>query len=334
MKSKLLVIGPAWVGDMVMSQVLFALLAEQQPERQIDVLAPAWSQPLLERMPQVTKGLVLPFAHGELNMAGRYQLGRSLKNEGYTQAIVLPNSYKSAFIPVFAGIPVRTGWVGECRYGWLNDIRTLDKTKLPLMIERFAALAFPKDAKLPQQLPAPHLQVSEVTVQEALVKHQLNTAQKILALCPGAEFGSSKRWPSEHYAKVAQAKIDEGFQVWIFGSKNDAIVAEEIISQVKGNCHNLAGKTSLAEAVDLLSLANLVVSNDSGLMHIAAALNRPLIAIYGSSSPEFTPPLNPEAHIVRSTLSCSPCFQRECPLQHHRCMKELLPEQVLALFPR
>lgn len=331
--NKILVIGPAWVGDMVMAQTLFKIIKQKNPSAVINVLAPNWSRALLERMPEVNQALMLPFGHGELNLKKRWQLGVELRAQNYLQAIVLPNSWKSALIPFAARIPVRTGWMRELRYGLLNDIRYLDQEKLPLMIQRFIALGLPKNAELPVQLPKPSLQVKQASVITTLNKFNLSAtnleAKKILALCPGAEFGPAKRWPSNHYAKIAQAKLNEGWQIWLFGSPKDQPVAIEIQQAVNNACIDLTGKTSLGEAVDLLSQASLVVSNDSGLMHIAAALERPLVVVYGSSSPRFTPPLNDKVKIISLELSCSPCFKRECPLGHLNCLNNLSPDLVL-----
>ncbi|MBK8102947.1 MAG: lipopolysaccharide heptosyltransferase II [Cellvibrionales bacterium] len=330
--SAILVVGPAWVGDMVMAQVLFRLLKQQNPQCDIDVLAPAWSAPLLARMPEVRASFDLPLKHGEFSFSVRRNLGHALRGK-YQQAILLPNSWKSALVPFFANIPRRTGWRGEMRYGVLNDVRVLDKQKYPLMIERFAALAFAENEKLPTSLPYPQLLIDDSEQQQALQKYALDLQKPVLALCPGAEFGPAKRWPEQHYASVASERIAAGDQVWVFGSQNDAEVAEAIRSALPSHqrefCLNLAGKTALAEAIDLLSCANAVVSNDSGLMHIAAALQRPLVAVYGSSSPQFTPPLSSDVEIVRSGIECSPCFQRECPLGHLKCLRDLSPQRVL-----
>jgi heptosyltransferase-2 len=220
------------------------------------------------------------------------------------------------------------------RYGLLNDLRPLDKAEYPLMIQRFIALAYPKGRALSKVLPYPRLDISEESRQQALENHQLVVSddRKILALCPGAEFGESKRWPSDKFAKLAGKRIDQGWRVWLFGSANDNAVVSDIVSRLsegqQAHCSNLAGKTSLAEAVDLLSLADAVISNDSGLMHIAAALNRPLVVPYGSTSPDFTPPLSDKVKVERLGLDCSPCFERECPLKHGDCMKKLRCEQI------
>ncbi len=334
---KILIVGPSWVGDMVMAQTLFQCLQQRYPGCAIDVLAPEWSRPILERMPEVRQALSFPLGHGVLELATRRKIGKSLAGQ-YDQAILLPNSLKSALVPFFAGIPKRTGWKGELRYGLLNDIRTLDKQRYPLMIERFMALAFEPGSALPQPYPRPSLQIDAQSRDAALAKFGLSLDRPVLALCPGAEFGEAKRWPSEHYAKVAELKIRAGWQVWIFGSKNDHPVGEDIRSRLipglREEAMNLAGETSLAEAIDLLSCAGAVVSNDSGLMHVAAALNRPLVAVYGSTSPGFTPPLAEQVEIVRLGLQCSPCFERTCRFGHYDCLGQLKPRPVIEALDR
>jgi heptosyltransferase-2 len=332
-EDNILVVGPAWVGDMVMAQTLFLQLKERRPDCQIDVLAPAWSQPLLQRMPQVRQGIVAPFARGQFAWQARRQLGQQLRAQNYQQAILCTNSWKSALVPFFAEIPKRTGWRGEWRYGLLNDVRRFDAKQYPLMVQRFMMLAFERGEEMPlEQFARPALICERVSVQASMQQHGLSAEKPVLALCPGAEFGSSKRWPEAYYAQVAEKMAQRGWQVWLFGSKNDQLVAAEIQKMSGDACIDLTGKTSLTEAVDLLSLAQAVVSNDSGLMHIAAALGRQLIVPYGSSSPDFTPPLADQVTVLQSDLACSPCFKRECPLQHHRCMKDLQPQQVLTVL--
>ena len=330
LNKQVLIVGPSWVGDMVMAQVLFKLLREQHPDVAIDVLAPAWSRPILVRMPEVRSAIDLPFGHGDFAFGARRALGQQLAATHYDQTIVLPNSWKSGLVGYFANIPQRTGWRGEMRYGLLNDIRTLDKARYPLMIERFAALAFAQGAALPEKLPWPQFSVREQDISSALNAMQIAPpTAPVLALCPGAEFGPSKRWPDRHYATVAQHHLDQGWQVWLFGSAKDRDVTT-LINEACGNrCLDLAGRTSLAQAIDLMSLASQVVSNDSGLMHVAAALQRPLVVPYGSSSPQFTPPLTTQVRVLQLALECSPCFQRECPLGHMNCLNQLEPSQVL-----
>jgi heptosyltransferase-2 len=318
---KILIIGPAWVGDMVMAQGLFRLLKQQSPEVEIDVLAPEYTRPLLERMPELHETLTLPFKHGDFLFFKRWEIGKQLRIKKYDQAIVLPNSWKSAIIPFAANIPLRTGWLGELRFGLLNDVRYLDKKKYPLMLQRFIALGLPQHATLPDKLPKPKLITSSIQIPPA--------RKRILAVCPGAEFGPSKRWPHEYFAEVANHYLSNHWDVWLFGSAKDHPIAEHINELTEHRCNNLCGKTSLGEAVDLLANVTLVVTNDSGLMHIAAALDKPLVAMYGSTDPSFTPPLSPLAKIAAIELPCRPCFQRECPLHHHKCMRELLPAKII-----
>lgn len=318
---------------MVMAQTLFIELARQQPGVSIDVLAPAWSEPLLARMPEVRRSIAMPVGHGQVDVGQRWRLGRELAQQRYDQAIVLPNSLKSALIPAFAGIPKRTGWRGEMRYGLLNDLRRLDKSRYPLMIERFIALALPPDADLPEPLPRPRLCIDRQQA-EGLVQRFGLAGDPFVALCPGAEFGPAKRWPESHYAELAAELIERGYRVALFGSGKDQVVAEAIASALpkamRARCIDLTGRTQLEEAVDILAQSALVVSNDSGLMHIAAAVERPLVVVYGSTSPGFTPPLAERVRIEQIPVDCGPCFQRECPLGHMKCLRELSPQRVLA----
>jgi len=329
---KILIIGPSWVGDMVMSQSLFMALKQQNPDADIHVLAPAWCRALLDHMPEVSSTIEMTLGHGELGLGKRRALARQLQEQRFDQAIVLPNSFKSALIPWFAGIPVRTGWRGEARSWLLNDCRVLDKTAYPLMVERFVALASPVGQTLPSPLPRPALRVSAELSEATLATHGLDRQRPVMVLCPGAEFGIAKKWPAAGYAEVAAHWLAEEGQVWILGSANDREDATTIKRQVPAAlaefCLNLAGDTTLAEAVHLMACADKVVSNDSGLMHIASALARPLVVIYGSTSPAFTPPLADRVQVVSLGLDCSPCFKRVCPLGHTQCLKQLSSAQV------
>ncbi|MGZ8158899.1 MAG: lipopolysaccharide heptosyltransferase II [Methylobacter sp.] len=334
---------------MVMAQSLFIALKNTRPDCRIDVLAPSWTLSLLERMPEVSKAIAMPLPRGKFGLMERINLGLSLRSEGYDQAILLPNTWKSAIPPFFANIPVRTGYIGECRWGLLNDARKLDKKLLTMTVQRFVALGLPVDASMPPACPKPALTISKDRQQAVIDKFKLTlpTAAsvpdrpaaytpsmeiKILALCPGAEYGPAKRWPTEYYAEVARHKIDQGWQVWLFGSEKDKADAAQINKACSGFCTDFTGRTSLAEAVDLMSLANTVVTNDSGLMHVAAALDKKIIALYGSSDPGFTPPLNDKAQVISLNLECAPCFKRECPLGHTHCLTGITPDRVLDLI--
>ena len=328
---KILILGPAWVGDMVLAQSLFKTLKKEHSNCQIDVAAPAWTLPLLERMPEVTKAISLPFKHGELAFWKRIQFGKSLRNQGYTQAIILTNSLKSALLPFAANIPQRTSFLGEMRYGLINDIRPLDKTKLPRTVDRFVSLGLAKNSAMPKKISNPQLSADKknaIATLERLGKEK--PRNKVLGLCPGAEYGEAKRWPAEYYAEVANAALKNGWEVWLFGSDKDVPVTNAINDLSGHQCLNLGGKTKLGEAIDLMSLCDTVISNDSGLMHVAAALGKKLIAIYGSSDPHHTPPMSSKAVIEYLGLECSPCFERVCPLGHLNCLKQIEPKNVIA----
>lgn len=337
---KILIIGPSWVGDMVMSQALYIKLKEWYPNAIIDVLAPAWCKPILERMPQINKAIEMPIGHGEFNLAKRWQIAKQLKTENYQHAYILPNSAKSALIPFFAGIKDRTGWKGEMRYGLLNDLRP-DKTVFQYMVERYVALAYSKDKMLDETkldtISFPELTVNKENQTLCLNKFNIDLNKPIVGLCPGAEFGPAKRWPDKYYAEVADELIRQGNQVLLFGGPKDQDVTSKIKSALiedQSKCFDLAGKTSLNEAVDLIASCHTVISNDSGLMHVAAAVNCNIIAIYGSSSPKYTPPLTHKLQIVNTDIECRPCFKRECPLGHLNCLKELKSDLVLKAYTK
>jgi heptosyltransferase-2 len=327
MTRHILVVAPSWIGDMVMAQPLLARLqANQQPH--IDVLALPWIKPLLSRMPGVDGVVDMPIGHGRLALSERYHLGKSLRGR-YAQAIVLPNTLKSALIPWFARIPRRTGYTGESRYGLLNDRRTLDKEGMPKLVTRYAALAS-ADHSVDESPLYPILQVTPA--QQAQTCQDLDISvpdSGVLGLCPGAEFGEAKRWPVEHYVEVARHALDKGQAVWLFGSEKDQAVTRQINELCGGQCLDLAGKTTLDQAIDLMSLTQTVITNDSGLMHVACALGRRVIALFGSSSPAYTPPLSDQATVLSLGLDCSPCFERSCPLGHLDCLQKLPPEMVI-----
>ena len=323
---KILVAGPAWVGDMVMAQSLFMTLKQRSTSVEIDVLAPGWSNPILSRMPEVNEVINLPVSHGEFGLLRRYQLGKELQTKQYDQAIVTPRSYKSALVPFFAKATKRTGYRGEMRYGVLNDIHNLDKNILKQTVQRYVALATPTDTSQPPSIPFPKLSVDNNNLQRLLSKLELNLDKPVIAILPGAEYGEAKRWPIEYYAELAKRLLEHNFQVWILGSENDTESANIIAKENKAI--NLCGNTRLEDSIDLLSVCKSAVTNDSGLMHIAAAVEIPLVAIYGSSTPDYTPPLTNKAKIQYLRLECSPCFKRECPLGHTDCLKNISVDDV------
>lgn len=327
MSARYLIVGPAWVGDMVMAQSLFMSLKERGPDALIDVIAPQWSVPLLRRMPQVRRAITLPLGHGVFGLGERYKLGRSLRSEHYSHAIVLPRSWKSALVPFFAGASIRTGYRGEMRYGLLNDIRTLNKSVLCQTVQRYVALGLPDRGDRPPTVPPPTLNIDRENQQALIERLGLATEQPVAALMPGAEYGPAKQWP--YFAELARRLIGQGYAVWVFGSARERATVEGISAATDGRCHVLAGKTELVDAIDLLARADVAVSNDSGLMHVAAAVGTPLVAIYGSSTPDYTPPLSDRAEVLYLRLGCSPCFERHCPKGHTRCLAEISVEDVL-----
>ena len=307
-------VAPNWIGDALMAQPLLARLREDRPGVKLDVLAPEWVAPVARRMPEVDEVIAVPFHHGALQLGSRWKLGRTLKRRGYREAVVLPNSWKAALVPFFADIPLRTGYVGESRYGLLNRLHRKPDRR---MRQHYARLAEAPGDEPRQPLAQPCLKVDAGQVAATCARFQV--LQPYAVLCPGAEYGPAKRWP--YFAELAPRL---GIAAVLLGSSNDAAAAAGIDGR------NLVGKTTLDEAIDLIAGARYVVTNDSGLMHVAAALGRPLVALFGSSSPEKTPPQSDRARVLWLKPECSPCFQRECPLGHFRCMREIGVDQVLA----
>jgi heptosyltransferase-2 len=327
---RILIVAPNWIGDTLLAQPLLSRLERKLPGATIDVLAPAWTAPVLRRMPEVNDIIETPFRHGRLDLALRWRIGRALRQHRYDEAIVLPNSFKSALIPFFADIPVRAGFVGESRYGVLNLLHKLDARVLPLMAERYAQLAHKPGEPVERPLVAPRLMVDQTNLLITVSRLGLDRRKPVVVFCPGAEYGPAKRWPVEHFADLARRLAARGHAIWIIGAEADRASGEQIMRLSGEAAANLCGRTDLEGAIDLISVAQLVVSNDSGLMHIAAALGVALVALYGSSSPAHTPPLAALARLVQlEGLPCSPCFARVCPLGHFRCMNELTPGRVL-----
>lgn len=325
---RILVVGPSWVGDMVMAQSLLISLKERHPDCYIAMVAPDWSQPILARMAEVDEAVSLATGHGEFGWKTRRALARRLRGR-FDRAIVLPRAWKAALVPFLARIPHRTGFIGEQRYGLLNDLRRLDKSVLDQTVKRFVALGLSRgDAEDELNIHAPRLSVDPDNLVERRLALGLSSRPAI-GMMPGAEYGPAKQWPLAYFRKLAGRLVDEGFEVRVLGGPKEA-AAGETIGRGQAHVHNLCGHTRLADAVDLLADCDQVVTNDSGLMHVAAAVGTRIQAIYGSSSPRFTPPLTDNAEIHYLGLDCSPCFARTCPLGHTNCLNHLLPERVLA----
>lgn len=326
-----LVISPNWIGDAVMAQPLLQLLKAANPGRPIDVLAPPAVTPVWRQMSEVAEVLETPFRHGALQLKERWRYARLLRQRGYVDAYILPNTLKYALIPWLAGIARRVGYKGESRYGLINVMHFDDTPPRP-MVPFYAALADAPDAPLRRELPKPRMSASEGQVAAACAKVGLDLARPLVVFAPGAEFGGAKRWPPAHFGQLAQHILarDPQAQVALLGSPKDADTCNEVIAAAgaPAGLLSLAGKTSLADAVALISRSAAVVSNDSGLLHIASALNRPVIAIYGPTDPDHAPPFSDLAASISLRLECSPCRQRECPLGHQNCMHGISAGQV------
>ncbi|SBT16269.1 ADP-heptose--LPS heptosyltransferase 2 [Marinomonas gallaica] len=318
------------MGDMVMAQSLFKKIKERDRDAIIDVIGPAWSSPILERMEEVRQAITLKTSHGEWGISTRRKLGKSLRNEQYDEAIVLPRSWKSALVPFFANIPKRIGFHGEQRFILLTERRKLNKKTLNQTVKRFVSLGIPKQELFSlKALPNPQLNVDHDN-QAALYKnHHLDTERPAVAMMAGAEYGPAKQWPLKHFHELANQLIRQGYQVWILGGPKDQADGDLIINGLGKHAHNLCGATKLVDAIDLLAAAKVAVSNDSGLMHVAAAVGAKVHGIYGSTSELFTPPLTEHKIIHNLNLDCAPCFKRICPLGHTNCLNQITPKQVL-----
>tara|TARA_B100000482_G_scaffold147615_1_gene109694 strand:+ start:767 stop:1786 length:1020 start_codon:yes stop_codon:yes gene_type:complete len=330
---KFLIVGPSWVGDAVMAQTLYKLIKESNVNSKIEVLSPNWSIPILERMEEVSRSIISPFNHGELRIKSRFDFGKELREEGYERAIIMTNSLKSSLIPFFAKIPVRTGWLGEMRFGLINDLRSKDKSNYPLMIEQFAKLSINPIKDLNKSLPYPSLTIDSDNLKEQLIKLEIDSEKPSIAICPGAEFGPAKRWPSNYYAEVCNEYLSRSWNILVFGSKNDEKIGNNIQKGIDKDLSdqffNLIGKTSLIDVIDLLSHCKKVVTNDSGLMHIAAAVDTPLVAVYGPSSPQFTPPLIDNHVVLRKSEGFDSIREGSEEHGYHESLIAIKPIEVL-----
>ncbi len=333
---RVLVVSPNWIGDAIMAHPLLRLLKQHYPHVVIDVLAPSWVAPVWQAMKEVGQVYETPFKHGKLQLIERWKLGRFLKTRHYDQAYVLPNTLKFALIPWMAAIPERIGYLGECRFGLLNVIHRNDKKHPRPMIPFYAALAeAPTLHVSSDKWPKPQLTVSADEMNAVREKLALPLDRLTLAFAPGAEYGPAKRWPVSHFAELAE-RLEKSYarvQIVLLGSVKDREIGEEIVLKVP-SVVNLAGRTTLKEAIALIAGLDVVVTNDSGLMHVASAFDIPLVALYGSTDYRHTPPFSSQSHIVSLDLDCAPCQKRECPLGHHRCMQQLLPERVEEIVER
>lgn len=326
---KFLFVAPSWVGDMVMAQSLFKKCRKEYPDAVMDVVAPQWSLPLISRMPEIRNGIPLPVGHGKFGLLTRISIGRALVEERYDRAIILPRTWKSALVPFFAKISRRIGFLGELRYGLVNDLRIMDKNVLTMTVLRYLALAEEKNEQFPPKIEfLPQLEIDQDNCMQLIHTLDLSMNRPVICFCPGAEYGPAKQWPINYYRILAEMLLVDGFQVWTLGSAKEAGTGDRISPGNSKWYKNLCGKTRLEDTVDLMSLAACAVTNDSGLMHVAAASGVVVQAIYGSSSPSYTPPLTHKADIHYLGIDCSPCFERQCPLGHLKCLKEIAPDTL------
>ena len=329
---RILVISPNWIGDAVMAQPLLQLLKQRHPLRPIDVLAPPAVAPVWRAVAEVDTVLETPFRHKALQLRERWKFARVLRQRGYGDAYVLPNTLKYALIPWLAGIKRRVGYKGESRYGLINVMHHDDTPPRP-MVPFYAALAHDPRRPVAANSPRPQLAVAQAQIDAACDRLGVAPGRPLVVFAPGAEFGMAKRWPPRHFAALAQALVehDPRVQVALLGSPKDRETCAEVRAHAGGGAANildLAGHTRLDEAVALIARAAAVVANDSGLLHIASGLNRPVIAIYGPTDPDHAPPFSDLARSMSLRLDCSPCRQRECPLGHHNCMEQLGADMV------
>ena len=324
--SRSLVIAPQWIGDAVMSEPLLGRLAARG--EQLSVAALPWVAPVYRAMPQVREVIELPFAHGRLDWSARRRIAATLRDR-FDSAYVLPNSIKAALIPWFAGIPQRIGYRGEGRWGLLNR-RLPNPAGRPPMVAFYAALA----GEPLRGDERPQLAFDPAVIGAAARRAGVEPGA-YWAFAPGAEYGPAKCWPAGHYAELARRLHErDGLPVLLLGSGKEAALAREIAGAAPGACRVMAGETSLLDAMALIAGARGLVSNDSGLMHVAAAFGLPQVAVFGSTSPEHTPPLNPRARVLwlkdELKLDCMPCFERQCRFGHYRCLSEVAPQRVEA----
>jgi heptosyltransferase-2 len=324
----ILIVPYMWIGDFVRCHSVVRLLKARFPARPVDVLATSLCAPLADYMPELRQAVVVDLPRSRIAMGEQRALAARLRREGYGSALIMPRTWKAALAPFLAGIPERIGWVGEWRYGLINDLRFGERA-LPRMVDRCAALALPKGEPPPADWPLPELRVPVAEVSGWRERLGLADGRPAVALAPGA-VGPSKRWPAAAYADLARRLTADGASVWVLGGPAEAPLAR-IVADAGEHVHDLTG-TDLRNAILALAGADVAVSNDSGLLHVAAALGTPAIGIFGPTSPWHWAPLNPIAAVIQAKidLPCRPCHKPTCRLVHHRCMRDIPTEQVLA----
>ena len=330
----ILIVPYMWIGDFVRCHTVVKLLKARFPARPVDVLSTTLCAPLADYMPELRQAIVVDLARKRLALSEHRALAARLKRESYGTALIMPRTWKAALAPFLAGVPERIGWVGEWRFGLVNDLR-FGERKRPRMVDQCAALALPAHATPPENWPLPELRVPPAEI--AGWKERLALADNgkpIIALAPGA-VGPSKRWPGAAYGDLARRLIAQGNEVWILGSPAEAPLVR-IIRDIAPEVRDLTGP-DLRNAILALAAADVAVSNDSGLLHVAAALGTPTIGIFGPTSPWHWAPLNPIAAAVQQkieTLPCQPCHKPTCRVRHHRCMRDISPNHLVSVIER
>ena len=334
-RQRILVVAPNWIGDALMALPLIAAIKQASPASSVCVIAPATVARVLRRSSLIDETIETIWPHGGLQLKGRLAMALSLRQQKFSAAVILPNSFKSALVPLLARIPQRVGYIGEAR----NLILTAslpNPAKRSPMAQQYLALSKLLMAELGSPaIASPRLAIEPAEVNAVYQRFGLDRSRRTVVFCPGAEYGPAKRWPARHFGRLGEliTATYPGTQLVVAGAAGDVDTATAIAAAFGASIISTAGKTSVDDAIALLAGADLVVSNDSGLMHVAAALDRPLVALYGSTDPEHTPPESLKARIMWLRVECSPCFQRVCPLGHTKCLVEMTPESVYAAIP-
>jgi heptosyltransferase-2 len=337
-RRRLLVIAPNWIGDALMAAPLMARLKHPSEDTHLCVLAPSAVAGVLRHLPVIDEVIESPWPHGGAQLLSRIAMSRRIAKLKFDMAVILPNSFKSALVPWFARIPLRIGYLGESRRGLLSRWLPNHSTAKP-MREHYldlAELLAPSPPEHANVVSAPRLSVSAGAIARIRERFAIDATRPLAVFCPGAEFGPAKRWPAEHFAELAKSLWirDPTLQIALAGSAGDTEAGAAIARLADAPLILTIGKTSIEDAIALLAAADFVISNDSGLMHVAAALDRPQVDLYGSTDPSHTPPQSDKARVLWLHPPCSPCFARVCPLGHMRCLNELTPDLVLAVVDR
>ena len=325
---KLLIIPQNWLGDIVMSQTLLKKIKSNNPKTSIDILVNSSLKNLVERMPEINKVIILDCNHRELGLFKRLRLAKEIKKSSYDRSIVLSRSLKSSLIPYFAKIPIRTGELGELRYLLINDLKEFSKESRRKTASRYISMYSDNNEELSENY-YPSLDSNSENIKNLSEKYDLKKDKKVIIFAPGAAFGPSKMWPVNKFRELGKT-LNHDFKILILGSNNEKSIGNAIVTNK--NMVNLCGKTSIADAVDLMHISKFCVSNDSGLMHLAAATNTKSISIYGSTSPDFTPPLTKNKDIHYKGMSCSPCFEKKCKYGHYNCLVDIHSDDVFKSF--